>query len=33
MHNTVFRTAMLAAVLGSFSHTAAAEGVMVHLFQ
>lgn len=33
MHNTVFRTAMLAAVLGSFSHTASAEGVMVHLFQ
>ncbi|MFM1707124.1 alpha amylase C-terminal domain-containing protein [Aeromonas salmonicida] len=33
MHNTLFRTAMLAAVLSSFSHTAAAEGVMVHLFQ
>lgn len=33
MHNTLFRTAMLAAVLSSFSHTTAAEGVMVHLFQ
>lgn len=33
MHNTLFRTAMLAAILGSFSHSAAAEGVMVHLFQ
>ena len=25
--------ALLAAALGSFSHTASAEGVMVHLFQ
>lgn len=33
MHNTLFRTALLAAALGSFSHTASAEGVMVHLFQ
>ena len=33
MHNTLFRTAMLTAVLSSFSHTATAEGVMVHLFQ
>ncbi|QFI53404.1 alpha amylase C-terminal domain-containing protein [Aeromonas simiae] len=33
MQSTLFRTAVLAAVLGSFSHSAAAEGVMVHLFQ
>ena len=33
MHNTLFRTALLAAALGSFSHSATAEGVMVHLFQ
>ncbi len=33
MHSTLFRTALLAAALGSFSHTASAEGVMVHLFQ
>ena len=33
MHNTLFRTAMLTAVLSSFSHTATAEGVMGHLFQ
>ncbi|MDO2949431.1 alpha amylase C-terminal domain-containing protein [Aeromonas simiae] len=33
MHTTLFRTAILAAALGSFSYNAVAEGVMVHLFQ
>ena len=33
MHSTLLRTALLTAALGSFSHTATAEGVMVHLFQ
>ncbi|WP_438834049.1 hypothetical protein ACPDZI_23280 [Aeromonas oralensis] len=33
MHSTLLRTALLTAALGSFSHTATAEGVIVHLFQ
>ncbi|MFM4704506.1 alpha amylase C-terminal domain-containing protein [Aeromonas bivalvium] len=33
MHTTLFRTAILAAALGSLSQAATAEGVMVHLFQ